>query len=186
MPARTRPPFPTLETRRLLLRSPEPSDTAPLHAILSKPESTRFSNWPDQPGRADIENAMRWMGKLHGSAKGCAWMIEERKSGLLVGAIRINRLDGAWRWGEIGYESNSDFWGRGLMTEALRAVTVCAHGTFGLNRLEAWTLPGNDASDRVLAKAGFVYEGTLRQKAFFKGVFHDFRMFARTPEMPRR
>jgi len=43
--------------------------------------------------------------------------------------------------------------------------------------MEAWTLPGNDASDRVLVKAGFNYEGTLKQKAWFKGAFHDFRMF---------
>jgi len=40
-------------------------------------------------------------------------------------------------------------------------------------------LPGNTASDRVLEKAGFQYEGTLRQKAWFKGAFHDFRMFGR-------
>jgi len=31
----------------------------------------------------------------------------------------------------------------------------------------------------VLEKAGFQYEGTLRQKASFKGAFHDFRMFGR-------
>ena len=47
------------------------------------------------------------------------------------------------------------------------------------NRLEAWTLPGNGASDRVLEKAGFRYEGTLRQKSWLKGAFHDFRMFSR-------
>jgi ribosomal-protein-alanine N-acetyltransferase len=48
-----------------------------------------------------------------------------------------------------------------------------------LNRIEAWTLPGNAGSDRVLEKAGFRYEGTLRQKAWFKGGYHDFRMFGR-------
>ena len=35
------------------------------------------------------------------------------------------------------------------------------------------------ASDRVLEKVGFQYEGTLRQKSWFKGAFHDFRMFSR-------
>jgi [ribosomal protein S5]-alanine N-acetyltransferase len=50
--------------------------------------------------------------------------------------------------------------------------------------MEAWTLPDNDASDRVLVKAGFDYEGTLKQKARFKGAFHDFRMFGRVAADP--
>jgi [ribosomal protein S5]-alanine N-acetyltransferase len=70
------------------------------------------------------------------------------------------------------------------MTEAVRAVVACGHNHFRLNRMEAWTLPGNDASDRVLIKAGFVYEGTLRQKAWFKGAYHDFRMFGRIERDP--
>ena len=55
------------------------------------------------------------------------------------------------------------------MTEAVRAVTTCGHGRFKLNRMEAWTLPGNDASDRVLAEADLIYEGTLKQKRGSKG-----------------
>jgi len=93
-------------------------------------------------------------------------------------------MDRAWRCGEIGYESHPDFWGRGLMTEAVRAVVACAHGRFELNRIEAWTLPSNDASDRVLTKAGFVYEDTLKQKAWFKGAYQDFRMFGRVAADP--
>jgi hypothetical protein len=41
-----------------------------------------------------------------------------------------------------------------------------------------------DASDRVLVKAGFNYEGTLKQRAWFKGAFHDFRMFGRVAANP--
>jgi len=111
-------------------------------------------------------------------------MIQKRSTGTPLGAIRINRIHRRWRWGEIGYESHPEFWGRGLMTEALRAVVACGHGHFKLNRMEAWTLPGNAASDRVLVKAGFNYEGTLKQKAWFKGAFHDFRMFGRVAADP--
>jgi len=105
--------------------------------------------------------------------------MEDRNARAPVGAIRINRMDRAWRWDEIGYESHPDFWGRGLMTEAVQAVVACAHSPFKLHRIEAWALPGNGASDRVLTKAGFVHEGTLTQKAWFKGAYHDFRMFGR-------
>jgi [ribosomal protein S5]-alanine N-acetyltransferase len=97
----------------------------------------------------------------------------------VAGAVRFNSFEKKWRCGEIGYELHPDYWGKGLMTEAVRAVVACGHQTFRLNRIDAWTLPGNGASDRVLEKSGFRHEGTLRQKAWFKGAFHDFRIFGR-------
>jgi ribosomal-protein-alanine N-acetyltransferase len=119
------------------------------------------------------------MSKVHGTGKGCAWIIEISDSKALAGAIRFNSFEKKWWCGEIGYELHPYYWGKGLMTEAVRAVVACGHETFGLNRIDAWTLPGNGASDRVLEKSGFRHEGTLRQKAWFKGAFHDFRMFGR-------
>jgi ribosomal-protein-alanine N-acetyltransferase len=176
--------FPSLVTDRLLLRAPQLDDAEPFRSLLSIPEVTRFSNWPDAPKKAQVERFMRWMAKLHGSGNGCAWIIEGSASNTMIGAIRFNRFDRKWKSGEVGYELCPDFWGRGLMTEGLRAVVSYGHRVFGLNRIEAWTLPGNSASDRVLEKAGFRYEGTLRQRAWFKGAFHDFRMFGRLPDDP--
>lgn len=171
--------FPALSTRRLVLRVPTMKDAEPFRALLSIPEVTRFSNWPDAPTAKQGERFMRWMAKHYASGKGCAWIIEDRASKALIGAVRFNSIDKRWKAGEIGYELHPDFWGKGLMTEAARLVVACGHEVFKLNRIEAWTLPGNGASDRVLEKAGFRHEGTLRQKAWFKGGFHDFRMFGR-------
>jgi ribosomal-protein-alanine N-acetyltransferase len=171
--------FPALSTPRLTLRAPTPKDVAALQAMFSIPEVTRFNNWPDAPAKAQVERSLRWMSKIFASGNGCAWIIEDRKSKAFAGSIRFNSFDKKWRNGQIGYELHPDFWGKGLMTEAVRAVVGCGHQTFRLNRIDAWTLPGNAASDRVLEKAGFRHEGTLRQKAWFKGAFHDFRIFGR-------
>jgi ribosomal-protein-alanine N-acetyltransferase len=176
--------FPVLTTRRLRLRAPTPEDAAPFQALLLLAEVTRFTNWPDAPNKAKVDRSMRWMAKLHKSGKGCAWIIEDRRSGALIGAIRFNSFDKKWKLGVLGYESHPRFWGRGLLTEAVRAVVACGHQHFRLNRIEAWTVPGNPASDRVLQKAGFRHEGTLRQRAWFKGAFHDFRMFGRIASDP--
>ena len=171
--------FPTLSTPRLLLRAPTSEDVAAFQGILSIPEVTRFSNWPEAAGKTVAERAMRWMCKAYPTGKGCAWMIEDRASKTVMGAIRYNWFVTKSKCGEVGYELHPDFWGKGLMSEAAVAVAICGHQFFGLNRIEAWTLPGNPGSDRVLEKAGFRYEGTLRQKAWFKGGYHDFRMFGR-------
>jgi ribosomal-protein-alanine N-acetyltransferase len=171
--------FPLLTTERLRLRAPQGDDAGVFGALLSIPDVTRFSNWPDAPSRVQVERFVRWMAKLFASGKGCAWIIEDAASHAVIGAIRFNRFDKKWKFGVVGYELHPAFWGRGLMTEALRVVVRRGHQEFRLNRIEAWTLPGNAASDRVLEKAGFQYEGTLRQRGWFKDAFHDCRMFGR-------
>lgn len=174
--------FPTLLTARLNLRAVTLDDVAPFRAILSIPEVTRFSNWPDSPSEEESHRIARNMSELFPSGNGCAWIIEHRSLRAPIGAIRFNYFVSAWKCGGIGYELHPDFWGQGLMTEALRAAVACGHKDFCLNRIEAWTLMGNDASDRLLEKAGFLYEGTHRQKAYFKGAYHDFRMFGRVAD----
>jgi ribosomal-protein-alanine N-acetyltransferase len=171
--------FPLLVTKRLTLRAPTAKDVTAFRAILSIPDVTSFSSWPDNPTQAQCERFVRWMAKLYASGNGSAWIIEDRGSKTLAGAIRYNSVQKKWKCGQIGYELHPDFWGKGLMTEAVAAAVTYGHQALGLNRIEAWTLPGNPASDRVLEKTGFRYEGTLRQKAWFKGAYHDFRMFGR-------
>lgn len=171
--------FPSLTTARLRLREPDMQDYDPFHAILSCPDVSRFSNWVENPERGDVERPLKWMCAAFPKGKGCAWMIEDGETAALLGAVRFNSIDSRTRCAEVGYELHPSAWGKGYMVEALEAVIACGFGPFRLNRLEAWTLPGNAASDRVLEKAGFRYEGTLRQKAWFKGAFHDFRMFSR-------
>lgn len=176
--------FPLLLTDRMRLRAPVPGDCDDFHKLLLLPEVTRFSDLPDAPKRAQVERSMKWMCQAYAKEKGCAWIIEDRVSSLLLGAIRFNRIDKYGKWAEIGYEIHPSVWGKGLMTEAVKAVTRCGFDQFALNRIEAWTLPGNAASDRVLEKAGFQYGGTLRQKAWFKNAFHDFRMFGCLADRP--
>ena len=173
------PKFPALSTDRLTLRAIAPRDVAEFRAMMSIPEVTRYANWPEAPSDDQANEWTRNLSDLSPSGKGCAWVIEERSSEAFIGAVHFNYFYWDWRVGGIGYEAHPDYWGRGFTTEALRAVVAYGHRFLGLNRIEAWTLPGNDASDRVLEKAGFQFEGVFRQKGFFKGAFHDFRMFGR-------
>ena len=104
--------FPTLSTRRLTPRVPTAADATAFEVLLSIPDVTRHSNWPDAPSKAQGERYLR--SKLYASGKGCAWIIEDRDSEtLVVGAIRFNRFEKKWKFGEIGYELHPDFWGKG-------------------------------------------------------------------------
>ena len=64
---------------------------------------------------------------------------------------------------EIGYWLGEAFWGRGVMTEVVRALTQWAFDNFNLSRIYAGVLEWNPASIRVLEKAGYQFEGRLRK-----------------------
>jgi len=68
--------------------------------------------------------------------------------------------------------------GRGIATEALRAVTAHAFRVHGLHRLFALPYAGNAASCRVLEKAGYRLEGRLREHPFKDGRFVDQLLYA--------
>ena len=84
---------------------------------------------------------------------------------------------------EIGYWLGEAYWGRGIATEALRAVTAFAFEAHGLVRLFAGVFAWNTASMRVLEKAGYVREGVLTQSAIKDGKIIDQVLYAitRTP-----
>jgi ribosomal-protein-alanine N-acetyltransferase len=178
------PRFPALTTARLNLREVTDEDARSFHDLLSISEVVRYTNWPASPPPAEALGLVRGMAKAFADEQGCAWIIEDRQTCDFVGAIHFNYFIPSWKCAGLGYEAHPRFWGRGLMTEAVRAIVACGHGRFALNRIEAWTLEGNRASDRVLQKCGFRFEGIQRQKGWFKDAFHDFRLFGRIAADP--
>jgi RimJ/RimL family protein N-acetyltransferase len=79
---------------------------------------------------------------------------------------------------EIGYWLGEAYWGRGITTEALAAVTRHAIEQHGLTRIFALPFARNVASCRVLEKAGFALEGRLRKSAIKDGAVLDQLQYA--------
>jgi RimJ/RimL family protein N-acetyltransferase len=79
---------------------------------------------------------------------------------------------------EIGYWLAEPFWGRGIVTEALAAVTDYAIATHKLTRIYALPFAWNTASCRVLEKAGYVLEARLRRSAIKNGLITDQMQYA--------
>ena len=80
--------------------------------------------------------------------------------------------------GEIGYELAKAHWRQGIMTEALFAVIEFGFQAIALNRIEAMVMLENTASFKLLQKLGFLEEGILREYGYWKGQFHDLRIFS--------
>jgi len=79
---------------------------------------------------------------------------------------------------EIGYWLAEPFWGRGIATEALVAMTEYAMATHHLTRMYALPFAWNLASCRVLEKAGYTLEARLRRSAIKNGVITDQLQYA--------
>ena len=86
------------------------------------------------------------------------------------------------RSANVGYWLGEPFWGRGIATEALRALTEYAFATFDLARLDAHVYEWNPASARVLEKAGYEYEGRLRKSVTKDGQTIDQWLYAMVRE----
>ena len=100
-------------------------------------------------------------------------------AGEAVGGIGFTlQPDVAHRSAEIGYWLGEEFWGRGIATEALIAVTHYAFANYDICRLYAHVFEWNRASARVLEKAGYEFEGRLRKSVTKEGQTIDQFMYA--------
>jgi RimJ/RimL family protein N-acetyltransferase len=86
---------------------------------------------------------------------------------------------------EIGYWLGELYWGRGLVTEALVAITRYAIDTCGLTRVYALPFASNKASCRVLEKAGYTLEARLRRSAIKDGQIVDQLQYSFIVEAPQ-
>ncbi len=80
--------------------------------------------------------------------------------------------------GEFGYWLGEPFWGRGIATDVARAMVEYGFETYGLRRIYATVYAWNPGSARVLEKAGFDFEGRLRNSIFKDGELTDSLMYA--------
>lgn len=81
---------------------------------------------------------------------------------------------------ELGYWLAEPFWGKGIMTSAVAAITDYGFAQFKLNRIYAEPYTSNPASARLLEKAGYRLEGTLRASVVKHGRVLDQFMYAKT------
>jgi ribosomal-protein-alanine N-acetyltransferase len=80
----------------------------------------------------------------------------------------------------LGYWLGEEFWGRGIMPQAVAALTDFCFDNFPLRRIYAETFANNAASARVLEKVDFVFEGRLKNHVIKDGALLDSLLYAKT------
>lgn len=99
--------------------------------------------------------------------------------GQVIGSIGVFRKENVHRLtAEMGYYINELYWGKGIMTEAVKQMCAYVFANTDIVRIFAEPYAHNDASCRVLEKAGFSFEGMLRQNAIKNGLSVDMKMYS--------
>lgn len=162
-----------VQTQRLLLE-PVSLDALPFLIELSRrPEVARWLG-PGLGPPTDAEVEQRTREHLaHWSRHGFGlWLLRDRATGEPVGQGGLRHADPMPDEVELAWSVIPEQWGRGLATEMARAALAQAFHEVGLESVIAYTLPGNAASRRVMAKLGMEREGEfiLRNERFPDGI----------------
>ncbi|WP_019157264.1 GNAT family N-acetyltransferase [Robertmurraya massiliosenegalensis] len=170
--------LPTIETERLLLRKITPADTAAMFSYASNEEVAKYVTWDVHKSISDTEKFINFVLNQYENEKIAPWGIEDKESGSFIGTIDFVAWNTNHRSGEIGYVIAPEHWGKGITTEAARAIIKFGFEEMELVRIQARCLVENIASQRVMEKAGMTYEGTNRKCVFIKGQHQDLKMYA--------
>ncbi len=95
----------------------------------------------------------------------------------LVGTIGMQRIDWINRRVEIGYWLGREYEGRGIVTDACRAVLTHLFHELELHRVEIRCATGNARSAAIAKRLGFTLDGTLREAQLVGGRYHDLLVF---------
>ena len=103
--------------------------------------------------------------------------------GKVIGSVSVTRRDNIhYRTAELGYYIGEPYWGHGYMTSAVRQICRHVFQRSDIVRIFAEPFAHNAASCRVLEKAGFVCEGTMKSNAEKNGQIVDMKLYALVKE----
>ena len=180
--------FPTqIETARLLIRCPIPGDGPAVFAGVSDSlvqlrEFSASLPWAShEPSIEESEKYCREGQVKYLQRTEMPMLLFLKEGNVYVGGSGLHSFDWSVPKCETGYWVRQGFWGRGLATEAVLAITAFALKTLGMKRVEALPDDKNIRSCLVCERAGYKLEGVLRnERAESTGTLRDTRVYAVT------
>lgn len=170
--------LPILETERLLLRKLTMKHVDDIFSYASNKEVTKYVYWNTHQSLNDTRDYIQFALDQYTKQDVAPWGIHHKQDSKLIGTIDFVRWLPYHRLAEIGYVIASDYWGKGITTEAAQKVISFGFNSMDLIRIEAKCYKENIGSQRVMEKVGMSFEGTIRQGIFNKGKHWDLQLYS--------
>ena len=174
----------SLEGERVWLRPPRSADFRAWAEL--RHDSRAFlqpwePTWPaDDLTRAAFRRRLSIYGRDQDMGQGYAFFIFRKSDNLLLGGLNLREIRrGVAQTGALGYWIGARHARQGYTLDAVRQVVRFAFERLAMHRLEAACLPENEASRRLLEKAGFDQEGFARGYLKIDGRWRDHLLFAK-------
>ena len=163
--------IPPLETERLVLRAMRVADAPDMYAYAAREDVTKYLTWYPHRNLDETRAYLTEVGRRYRTGDFYDWAIIHRADDKMIGTCGFTSFNYPSDSGEVGYVLNPDYQGRGLATEALRAVMKFGFAELNLHRIEAHYIEGNDRSRRLMERVGMKFEGYARESMRIKGRF---------------
>jgi len=165
-------------TDRLHIRKIIPSDIENVFKGLSHPDVIKYYGVSFKTLEATKEQ-MEWFADHERNETGQWFAIEDRLTGIFVGAGGYNDREKTNRKAEIGFWLLPEYWGKGYMGEAMPIIFQYGFKNMNLHRIEGFVDSENKKCKKAVAKVGFQYEGTMKDCEFKNGKFISVDIFAK-------
>lgn len=165
--------FPILRTERLVLRELNVDDA---QALFDMRSDERVMEHIERKSATSLQDALDLIERIlkdQQENNGITWGLALHNDDHLIGTIGYYRLQKEHFRGEIGYMLAKEYWGKGLMSEAIIAAEQYGSNEMKFHSIEAITDPMNKRSCTVLERNGFVKEGHIKENIFWEGKFYD-------------
>jgi [ribosomal protein S5]-alanine N-acetyltransferase len=168
-----------LETQRLLVEWLRLEHAAKLYPVLRDPRIYRFI--PDEPPSSEMDLEALFARYLQGPppsqrALFFNWAVRLKGEGSYIGTLQAT-VDLESRRAILAYLVGPDFWGKGLASEALRALLAYLFSRGDIDSAEARIDSRNEASVRLVRRVGFQLRHMHVKVEYFKGFWSDEYLF---------
>lgn len=154
--------LPHLETERLILREIKRSDARSLFEYAQHPSVGPSAGWEPHKTIDESLEFINYSIKKRDFGQPGTFAIIHKENYKMIGTIEIHSYK-EYK-GEIGFVLHPEYWGKGIITEAAKAVIIYGMEILKLKRLTYCHFHENNMSKRVCQKLEFTFEGILRNK----------------------
>jgi RimJ/RimL family protein N-acetyltransferase len=168
-----------LTTERLILRDFVESDWEAVWTYQQDSLYLRYNAWTERTPEAVRAFVQMFLDHQKQDPRvKFQFAITLKSTGQLIGNCGVRRNSAEAYEGDMGYELDPNYWGKGYATEAARAVLHFGFSNMGLHRICASCIAENTGSAHVLEKLGMQQEGRLRENEYFKDRWWDTLLYA--------
>lgn len=166
-------PVITTAKSRVFLRRPVKADISTVYELARDPDVVRHTFVPYPYQRKHAELFIRIAADAFKKKTSYIFVVIEKESGQLIGALGLHQISPIHRRAELGYWMGKPYRGKGYMSEAVELLLAFGFRKVKLERIFAYAMTINPASSRVLKKCGFRDEGLLHRHIKRQGKWRD-------------